>query len=187
MSLIPGGFGFGDEVFHDVNPSMGLRGFDDNKRLLNSLLRLDNSLAGQGRTRDSRWNSILSPPIDVFDHKDYYGIHISLPGVSPDEINLDYDSERNQLVVRGEIKRTEKKLSENLRINERRTGSFSRRINLPGLTKVKEEGITAELNNGVLEVSLPKIVEGTKTLRRINIKGSKNEGRISSVESGNET
>ncbi|ODQ65939.1 HSP20-like chaperone [Nadsonia fulvescens var. elongata DSM 6958] len=176
MSLIPGGF-FGNEIFNDTNPDLGFRGLEDTQRLINSLLRLDNnSLGGFNRGTDSSLKAMLSPPIDVFDHKDNYEIHVSLPGVSPDEINLDYDSEKNQLVVKGEIKRVKEEVTENLRVNERRTGSFSRRIGLPGSTKVNEDNIIAELNNGVLEIKLPKILEGAKTPKRISVKGSKTEG-----------
>ena len=65
------------------------------------------------------------------------------------------DVRENTLVISGETKKDQQYNEGNTHIRERRWGSFSRSISLPN--NVKSAEISAKFNDGVLEVTLPKI------------------------------
>jgi HSP20 family protein len=94
------------------------------------------------------------PPVDVCETADAICIRIELPGVGASQIKIGLNS--NQLRVYGE----KKKRSPRQRIvshlcSERSYGHFNRVVPLRWTISVKDA--TAELGNGMLLISLPKI------------------------------
>lgn len=107
-----------------------------------------------------RWpdEMTMNPDIEVIDKKDKYIVKAELPGM--EEADIDVSIAGNLLTVKGE-KCTEAKTDENdYYYRECSYGSFSRAIPIPA--EFNEDKVTAEYGNGVLEISLPKIIE-TKT------------------------
>ncbi|GAB4136606.1 MAG: Hsp20/alpha crystallin family protein [Planctomycetaceae bacterium] len=110
----------------------------------------------------------ILPSIDVSETNDYVEVRTDLPGFKADEIDIQVGE--GGLTISGE--HTEEKTSEKdgerkYHRVERRTGSFSRFVHLP--CPVKEDGIQAELKDGILTIQLPKSEEA-KT-RKIPVKG----------------
>jgi HSP20 family protein len=95
------------------------------------------------------------PSLDVIETKDAIELKAELAGMNPEDIHLEV--EENVLTLRGE-RRFEEKVEEDkyYRI-ERRYGSFSRSIGLP--QNVNTEAIQANYENGVLQVTIPKVEE----------------------------
>ena len=69
-----------------------------------------------------------------------------------------------------------KEQQQNYLYSERRTGHMERRFSLEG---IRQEGITAAYQDGVLTITLPKAQpEQQKVARRIAISGSKQGGAV---------
>jgi HSP20 family protein len=92
------------------------------------------------------------PAVDVFEDKDAVKIVAELPGVKPGDVKLSL--ENNLLTIRGEKKQEAEERSERVHRYERSYGSFERVFALP--STVDGEKISAEYQNGVLTVTVPK-------------------------------
>jgi HSP20 family protein len=104
---------------------------------------------------DSQSGSVWSPPVDVFDNKDEIVLKAELPGLGPDDIDIEVDD--NVLTIKGERKFEEKVEEGRFYRLERAYGSFSRSLTLP--QGVKADQISADFEGGVLQVRVPKADE----------------------------
>jgi len=104
---------------------------------------------------DGQGVSAWSPPVDVFDTKDAIVLKAELPGLTPEDIDIEIDE--NVLTIRGE--RTLEETVEEGRYHrlERAYGSFARTLSLP--QGVKADEVSAAFDGGVLEVRIPKADE----------------------------
>ncbi|GBD25546.1 Spore protein SP21 [bacterium HR30] len=92
------------------------------------------------------------PPVNVYEDKDAFYVEVLVPGVDPNSVNI--TALRNSVTISGEKGRGLVGKSEAVHREERTTGKFSRRIELP--VDVDESKAKAEYKNGVLLVTLPK-------------------------------
>ncbi len=93
-----------------------------------------------------------APAADVFETAAGYVIEVDLPGLRREDVVVQV--ERGELVVRGDQPPSTAGRPETFHRLERLDGPFARSFRLP--QAVDPEGITAELSDGVLRVSLPK-------------------------------
>jgi HSP20 family protein len=93
-----------------------------------------------------------TPLADISETDDAYVIDVELPGVSRDQVNVDIND--RELVISGEISEPQDDEGRRRRRRARRTGRFEFRTTLPG--DINPEGVTANLNDGVLTVTVPK-------------------------------
>ena len=107
-----------------------------------------------------------APSVDIYENKDQIVLEAELPGMKQDDFDLSI--ENNVITLRGERKFEKTDEGDNYHRVERSYGSFTRSFTLP--QTVSAEGATAEYNNGVLRVTLPKREE-TKA-RRIPVSGT---------------
>ena len=97
------------------------------------------------------WN----PSIDVYETADAFVLEADLPGVKPEDVKV--EAENGDLVVSG-WRAIEKRQSEGqFHTMERSSGNFTRRIKLP--ESIAKDAIEAEIHDGVLRVTLPKLKE----------------------------
>ncbi|CDR41212.1 CYFA0S06e04038g1_1 [Cyberlindnera fabianii] len=143
----------------------------------------DRSLGFPSLFNSSFFNSSFDfvPPVDILDNEKEYEIHVSTPGVKKDDIQLDFHPENNEVVISGVLKGHSEHSSKNLKVQERSSGEFKRRIALPTSTKLDEDNIKASYNNGVLVLKVPKLDASTGGSKRIEISASD-----SLVEGGDE-
>ncbi|MEJ0032949.1 MAG: Hsp20/alpha crystallin family protein [Bacteroidota bacterium] len=95
------------------------------------------------------------PRVDVIEEEKAFEIHIAVPGMNKDEFKIDLND--NYLTVSGERKLSDKKDEKNEKLYrsfETQYGSFSRSFSLP--ENVDGVKITAQYNNGILVVNVPK-------------------------------
>jgi HSP20 family protein len=104
-----------------------------------------------------------TPLADVAETDDAYLVHVELPGVSKDQIDVQMLD--RELVISGEITEGE---NGRRRRSSRRTGRFEYRTFLPG--DIKPDQVSAELADGVLTVTVPK--SDAAKPRQIEVKGS---------------
>jgi HSP20 family protein len=92
----------------------------------------------------------VHPPADVEETDDAYLVDIELPGVRKQDLDIEIAGRR--LTVHGD--RKEKQRAGILRRRERTVGRLDYEVTLPG--NVEEDGIVANLADGVLTVRVPK-------------------------------
>ncbi|TMK25319.1 MAG: Hsp20/alpha crystallin family protein [Actinobacteria bacterium] len=121
-----------------------------------------------GRLMEGVWTPIGEgnggtwiPLADIEETDDAWIIEAELPSVDRKDINVELRD--NELVITGEIKEKERKGV--LRRRTRRKGQFEYRVTLPG--HPREEGIEANLHEGVLTVRVPKAEQ--ERPRRIDV------------------
>ncbi len=103
----------------------------------------------------------FAPLADVEETDDAFVVEIELAGVDKEDLNIELSGRR--LVVTGE--RKERERAGILRKRTRMVGSFRSEVVLP--TEVDEDAVTAELDQGVLTVRVPKAA--SERPRRITV------------------
>jgi HSP20 family protein len=104
------------------------------------------------------------PPLNVWEDDNNLYVEAELPGFNLDDLEMFVTGE-NQLSIKGERKQPELDNGTWHR-QERGYGGFSRLMELPG--PVDSEQVSADFNNGVLTITLPKKAEARP--RRIEVK-----------------
>jgi HSP20 family protein len=108
------------------------------------------------------------PPIETWIDRDEktYHLRLALPGVDPQDVQLNVQG--NVLSVRAERKNSRESKEANFLRREISYGVLERRVPLP--EGVEASKITAEQNNGLLEISAP--IATAALPRRIEVKSS---------------
>ena len=96
------------------------------------------------------------PPVDLLETPDGYVIRAELPGVKREDLQIELHDGR--LTLSG-VRRDREGTCEQYHRIELGHGSFTRTFQLP--VPVDAERITADLRDGVLTVSCPKLDAGT--------------------------
>jgi HSP20 family protein len=94
----------------------------------------------------------MVPRLDVSESDQAVTIRVELPGIAPDEIEVDIADD--VITVRGEKRLEREDDNETYRVRERVQGAFARSIQLP--FPVNPEQVQASFENGVLSITLPK-------------------------------
>lgn len=113
--------------------------------------------------------SARSFPMDAYRRGDRFYVHLDLPGVDPDSIDL--TSEQNALTIEAE-RRFDRREDDELLVTERPQGRFRRELLLSDA--LDADNIQAGYENGVLTLEIP-VAERAKP-RRIEI-GRSESGR----------
>lgn len=93
-----------------------------------------------------------TPHLDMYETGDGYVIHVDLPGMSSEDVDVSVDN--NVLTIRGERKLTDEVKEDSYHRIERRFGMFARSVSLP--QSVDVDGIQASFTDGVLRIDVPK-------------------------------
>jgi HSP20 family protein len=92
-------------------------------------------------------------PLDVIENDSEYIVKAAVAGFDPEKIEITYDD--NTLSIKGEVQEENTGAEEGkYHIRERSYGSFYRSISMPGV--IDADKITADTDNGILVVHLPK-------------------------------
>jgi HSP20 family protein len=98
--------------------------------------------------RAQRW----APAMDLVEAEDHFVLKADLPGLAEDDVKIEVQD--NVLTVSGERKTEQERKERGFYRLERSFGRFSRSLTLP--EGVNADGIKANFDKGVLEVSIPK-------------------------------
>lgn len=112
----------------------------------------------------------LSLAVDVHETGNGYELNASLPGVKPEDVEINVD--KDMVTIRGRTEQNEERQQGNFIYRERHAGSFQRTVRLPD--QINSEQVEATLEHGVLKVSLPRLQQTTQ--RRIQVKSGANTG-----------
>jgi len=105
---------------------------------------------------------VRSMPMEAYRRGDQFLIHLDLPGVSPDDVDLTL--ERNVVAIRAE-RRSPRQEGDEVLIDERPQGTFTRQLFLG--ENLDAERLNASYDLGVLTITIP-VAEQAKP-RRVQI------------------
>jgi HSP20 family protein len=128
------------------------------RRMMDRLI--DQSLTGEGDSSQGEW----APALDVYEKEGEYLLKASLPGVKLDDIDVTFD--QGTLSIKCDVKEDVEKEEGQYHLRERRYGTFSRSLSIPG--SIKSDAIQAEYGDGVLTLHLPKSEEEKPKRIKIN-------------------
>ena len=132
-------------------PARWLSPFEELDRMFDEFL-------GRGWLRPHRWErpllaEVKVPDVDVIDREEEVLVRAEVPGVKKDDIEVSISG--NMLTIKGETKREEKEEKGDYYRCEISRGAFARTLALPA--EVDQAKAKAELKDGVLELTLPKV------------------------------
>jgi HSP20 family protein len=102
--------------------------------------------------RDGGWSA---PAVDMYQTDDEVTVKVALPGFKADEVQINVTGD--VLTLRGEMKHEEDQKDKAWHIREHRWSSFERSVALP--TAVTADKASADFENGILTITLPKAEE----------------------------
>jgi HSP20 family protein len=106
-------------------------------------------------TRENVINRLRVPAIELSATETHLVLKAELPGFAASDLDLEVT--REAVTLKGEVKAPETDEHNHIYRSEFRYGQFHRVIPLP--LEVNHTEVTAEFNNGILTVMLPKLVE----------------------------
>lgn len=115
----------------------------------------------------------FTPPSEVIVADQLFTVRTDLPGIDPAR-DVTVVVEDGDLVIRGERKRRTETMEKGYHRSEVFTGYFERRFALP--KGAEESKIAATYEDGILEVTVPLMIEGPKH-RAIKIATSTKNGK----------
>ena len=92
------------------------------------------------------------PAVDMYQTDEDVVVKVAMPGMKSDDVQISITGDT--LSIKGETREESNSKEKAYHIREQRWGSFERTLSLP--TAVKSDKATAEFENGVLTVTLPK-------------------------------
>lgn len=96
---------------------------------------------------------LRSVPVEITETKDAINVRAAVSGFKPEEIEVSVKD--NLLILSGETKTEENTTDENTIYSEWRSNKFCRQLNLS--SEIDADKVTANLKDGVLNLTLPKI------------------------------
>lgn len=123
------------------------------------LRNLESHILKDYRSGEDAGIGAFSPQVNTREGEFAYHVDIDLPGVKKENIKVDVKD--GHLLISGERNFKEEVKEEDYYKVETSFGKFTRSFSLP--EHVDIENITASSDNGVLEVTIPKIEESSNT------------------------
>ena len=128
---------------------------------------------GRGlQQQGGRGQSYWTPPMEVFQRGNDMIVRADLPGVSPDDVQIDVED--GVLTISGERQNNNEDRQEGFYRSERSYGAFARSIALP--EGVDEDQVNARYEHGVLEVTVPLPQQQRQRGRRVQIQSGAGSG-----------
>ena len=106
----------------------------------------------RGRPSFPMMSKMRMQSVDVEDLGKEFRLTVDLPGFNKADVDIEVGE--NSILIHAKKSQAEEEKQKNYVRRERMEQTFYRRIDLP--EKIKSDDAKASLNNGVLEVSLPK-------------------------------
>jgi HSP20 family protein len=124
--------------------------FDDFNRSFDNLMRPYLPLDFPRDMSDSRL--VQYAPLDLLDEGDHYKVHVELPGLSKENVEVHITMEG--LSIRAHKEEENEKKDKNYLHRERFFTAFRRDLTFPD--EVNPQKAEGSMNNGVLELKIPK-------------------------------
>ena len=112
-------------------------------------------------------NALAEFKTDITDEGDHFLLEADMPGFEKNDIHLDVSGDTLTIKAERLTKNKTEDKKDRYVCSERSYGSYSRSFNLDGIDVDK---ISAAYENGVLKLTLPKLVPAKAATRRLEIK-----------------
>ena len=124
-----------------------VRGFDTvTRRMFDNMSEMNRNVKQQVEQ--------FSPRVDIAETENAISLHVEIPGVQKDDVKISINEDRI-LSIRGEKKQSETIEGQQFVRVESHFGTFTRSFTLSDSIEIN--GIQAEFNNGILQITLPKV------------------------------
>jgi HSP20 family protein len=117
-------------------------------------------------TASKHLSGSINPAVNIAETANSYEIEAELPGIPKKDISIDYRD--GLLTIKGAKHSLHEEKKDKYHRVERSDGSFMRTFSLP--TDVDGEKITAQLDQGLLRIEVPKKVGAQTGQKKIEIK-----------------
>ncbi len=148
-------------LMRQLDPYHGL------SRLQRDMDRFLRGFLGPGPVETEELERVRIPSVDIAETEQEVLVRAELPGISKEDLDLEVRPEELILVGQVRHEKEEGGPEETYHRRERVWQRFERRIPLP--VEVKTEDVKARLENGVLEVHLPKAEEHRPKLHKVTV------------------
>jgi HSP20 family protein len=119
---------------------------------------IDDLLSRFGESWDGDWPlAERNPSLDLSETNGNFEVKIDVPGMTAEEIDIEVTGDTLTITGKHEEEKAEEDKEKKYHRVERRCGSFQRRVALP--CPVKDSEVTAEYQDGVITIQLPKTEE----------------------------
>ena len=100
-------------------------------------------------------NTFSTPRMNIMETKDNYKLELCIPGLTKEDVKLNIDAEGNLVVEM--VKETKKENKEEMRYlrHEFSVEHFRQTVMLPD--DIHKEQISAKVENGILDITIPKV------------------------------
>ena len=122
------------------------------------------------------------PAVEIHETDSEVKIRAEVPGIEAKD--LDIKVAADAVSLQGERRSEVQQGNGGMRRSEFRYGSFQRIIPLP--TRIQNDKVQAEFQNGVLCLTLPKAEEEKNRVVRVNLPGQNQQGQIQSGQASNQ-
>jgi len=139
------------------------------RRLHERVERLFSALEEALESESSDYFDSFSPPADLCENEHLVVISVELPGVRSDQISLTVTAKEILIEGHKDHPNTPDRALSHF-CCERQYGRFQRRIHLRWAINIKET--MAELNDGILRITLPKLIDRRGKSVRIPIRSA---------------
>ncbi|MCS7005628.1 MAG: Hsp20/alpha crystallin family protein [Cytophagales bacterium] len=116
-------------------------------------------------SQESQEIRYVIPAVNISETDDSYAIEVAVPGIKKEDFQLEL--ENNTLVVKSSKKEENTKKQDKYTVREFNYTSFYRSFNLPDT--IDTEKISAQYENGVLHIKLPKLPSKISKVKTIAI------------------
>jgi HSP20 family protein len=168
-SRLPTPFSFGEDSSFAAGPFLLMQ------REMSRLLDNANRAGGSGQA------AVVPPRVDVRETENDFRITVELPGVAEEDVEVDMDDDL--LTIRAEKKEEREVEKADQHLTERLYGVFQRSLRLP--FAADPETVQARMQNGVLEITVPK-TKSRSSNRRVRIGGGEKSSSSASGSAGGE-
>lgn len=103
---------------------------------------------------------------DISENKNAYKISVDLPGIDPDDVDVDVSE--NSVIISAKREEEKEEKGEKTHKKECRYGEFYRHLTIP--KEVDPSEVKAKAKHGMLEITLPKLKKSKKKIRKVKIK-----------------
>jgi HSP20 family protein len=114
---------------------------------------------------NDRETATYVPSVNVREEEDRYLLELSAPGFDKKDLTLSVEDEL--LTISGNVNEEKEERTDNYVSREFRAGSFKRSFNLGKL--IDSEKIAAKYENGILNVTLPKVETAVRKPKEIKV------------------
>jgi len=108
---------------------------------------------------------IGTPPVDLIDKEDSLILRSEIPGVKKENLKISVSDD--EVSLSGKIERKKEEKEKNYYYCERAYNAWQRTLPLP--VRVQSDKAKAKYEDGVLEITLPKVEEAKKKIRELKI------------------